>query len=206
VVLGGETRAEQSQGREVDSARLEQLQDNGEAPCRPRHRDAVVRLLLRKGQDLPTVPEEGAVAGAQMHVTRIELGEVCDEENRGAALTSGEVLDPCDELGVGKAPQGSEKVDLHFLLVSRVGVPSGPGGSAMTIGRTLARSFTSWNDNGKHRAGRERSLQPAHALGGRSIPWERAEGSGGASAATQADEQRAASAAEFISAAGYRNA
>ena len=60
------------------------------------------------------------MAGAQVHVARIELGEVGDEEGRGATLASGEVLDARDELGIGEPPEGREKVVPHACLYHRV--------------------------------------------------------------------------------------
>ena len=126
MVLGGQTRAEQLDGREAHGARLEHLQDDGKATRGARHRDAVVRLLLGEGQHLPAVREERAMARAQMNVTRIELSEVRNEEHQGASLAGGEVFHASDELRVGKTPQGSEKVGLHSLFVSGVAVRPGP--------------------------------------------------------------------------------
>jgi hypothetical protein len=120
VVLASQVRAEQPHGGGVESAPFEHLEDNRKAPRRSRHRDAVVGLLLGKGQGVPAVGEERAMAGAQVHVASIELREVGDEENGGATLAVGEVLDARDELGVGETPERSEKVDAHACLYHRV--------------------------------------------------------------------------------------
>jgi hypothetical protein len=119
VVLASQVRAEQPHGRDVESGPFEHLEDHRKTPRRSRHRDAAVGLLLGKGQRVPAVGEERAMAGAQVHVARIELREVGDEENGGATLAAGEVLDARHERGVGETPERSEKIDAHACLYHR---------------------------------------------------------------------------------------
>ncbi len=113
VVLGREVRAEQSQRREVDRARGEQLEYDGEAAGRARALDAVVGLVLGEGEGVPAVDEERGVPRAQVHVARGELGEVRHEQRGRAALPGGEPVHPRDELGVGEPTEGSENVMPH---------------------------------------------------------------------------------------------
>lgn len=109
-------RGEQFHAGEVESASFEYLQNHGKAPQRARHRDAVVGLLLGEGEDVPAVSKERTITGAQVHVASIELGEVGDEEDHRATLAGGEIPDPRYQLGVGKPPEGREKVVAHACL------------------------------------------------------------------------------------------
>ncbi len=105
VVLGREVRAEQPDRREVDRAGGEELEDDGEAAGRARDLDAVVGLVLGEGEGVAAVGEERGVAGAQVDVAGVELGEVRDEQRRVAALSPGERLYPRDQLRVGEASE-----------------------------------------------------------------------------------------------------
>jgi hypothetical protein len=116
VVLRSEVGGEQSNGGEVDRTPFEHLQDDGKSTRCPRHCDAVVGLLLGEGQDLPAIGEEGAIAGAQVHVACIQLGEVGDEEGHEATLAGGELLHACDQLRVREAPEGGEEIVTHACL------------------------------------------------------------------------------------------
>jgi hypothetical protein len=106
-------RAEQPDRREVDEAGGEPLEDDREAAGRPRDLDVVIGLVLREGEGVAAVGEERGVAGPQVHVAGVELGEMRDEQRRRAALAGGQGLHPGDELGVGEATEGPEEVRLH---------------------------------------------------------------------------------------------
>jgi hypothetical protein len=56
------------------------------------------------------------MARAQMHVARIELGQMRDEPSHGVALTRSQVLHARQELNIGEATQGIENVILHDCL------------------------------------------------------------------------------------------
>jgi hypothetical protein len=106
---------EQPHRGEVDRAALEHLQDHRKTPHRSGDRDAVVGFLLGEAEDVSAVGEERAVAGPKVHVARVELREVRHEQDHGSTLASGEIPDASDELGVGQASEGREKV-LHAPL------------------------------------------------------------------------------------------
>jgi hypothetical protein len=103
-------RREEPDRREVHRARREEPEDDREAAGRPRDLDPVVRLVLGEGERVAAVREERGVAAAQVHVARVELGEVSHEKGRVPVLALREGLDASDELGVGELTQRLEKV------------------------------------------------------------------------------------------------
>jgi hypothetical protein len=52
VVLGCEVRREQSEGRDVELSRSEEVQDHGKAAGRPCRDDAVVGLVVGEREDV----------------------------------------------------------------------------------------------------------------------------------------------------------
>jgi hypothetical protein len=71
------------------------------------------RLVLRETERVEAVREERRVAGPQVNVAGVELGEVGDEVGRGGSLPSSEALHARQELRVGQTTQGIENVVLH---------------------------------------------------------------------------------------------
>ena len=95
----------------------------GESPGGAGDLHAVVGLVVGEGEDVAAVDEEGGVAGAQVKVSGVELGEVGDEECGGAALAGGEALHSREELVVGEATKRLEEL-LRRLLVGHLGPPA----------------------------------------------------------------------------------
>jgi len=116
VVVERQVRTQQPDSREAQRAALEHLEDHRKAPCRSRDRDAVVGLLLGEAERVPAVGEERAVAGAQVHVAGVELGEVSDEQHRDVPLARDEVMEASHELDVREALKRNQQVRLHVPL------------------------------------------------------------------------------------------
>lgn len=116
VIVECQVRSQEPHGREVDRARREQLEDHRETARCPSDLDAVVGFVLGEREDVAAVGEEGAVAGSQMDIACVELGEVSDEQGRGAALPCGQVFRARDEFLVGERPKGGESVVPHAFL------------------------------------------------------------------------------------------
>jgi hypothetical protein len=129
VVVGRQVRAEQPHGGEVDRAVGEEVEDDREAAGRARGLDAVVGLVLGERENVPAVDEEGRVAGAQVHVPRVELGQMHDEESRRAAFTGSQALHSRDELVVGQPADGAEEILPRASLPVVHSMPPGPEGS-----------------------------------------------------------------------------
>src|SRR6185503_20346147 len=74
------------------------------------------------------VGEERAVAGAEVDVPRVELGEVGDDLDHPAALAGDQVLHARHELVVRQPPERSEDVRLHgsFYRARRSGQVRSP--------------------------------------------------------------------------------
>ena len=99
--------------------------------------------MLGERERVPAVGEEGPVARAKVHVARVELGEVGDEEGRRVVLAGGEALDPRDELTVGEVTERAEDVVGHGPFYHRGGTGQvraappgsyGPGAQSLTVG------------------------------------------------------------------------
>jgi hypothetical protein len=108
VILGREMRPEQSDGREADVASCQQLEDDRKTPGGAGGLDAIQGLVVGEREELEAVREQRRVAGAQVHVAGVELGEVRDQDCRHPARPGGEALEPCDELDVREPSQGVE--------------------------------------------------------------------------------------------------
>jgi hypothetical protein len=98
-------RREEPDRREVHRARREELEDDWKTSGRPGDFDAVVGLVLGERERIAAVREERGVAGAQVRVARVQLGEVRHENGRVLVVAPGEGLDARDELGVGEPTQ-----------------------------------------------------------------------------------------------------
>ncbi len=116
MVARSEVRREKPHAREVDRPFGEQVEDHREAPRRPGHFDPVVRLPLRQAQGVSTIDEQGAVSLPQVHVTCVQLREVCDELGLHIAVALDKALQPRDQIGIREASQASEHLVLHACL------------------------------------------------------------------------------------------
>jgi hypothetical protein len=86
VVAGRQVGRQQSQRGHVHGAARQALEHDREASSETRRLDAVVRRVLREAEHPTAVPEERRPAGRQVQAARVELGQVCHEPRRGAAL------------------------------------------------------------------------------------------------------------------------
>src|SRR5437762_625715 len=93
-------RRQEPHGRQVDRAFGEHFENQREAAGGAGHLDAVVRLMLGEGQYLSTIYKEGPIAGSQVWVTSVQLGEMGDQGGRGLALARSKALQAGDEVGV----------------------------------------------------------------------------------------------------------
>lgn len=112
VVLGGQERREQPQGREVHRTLGQQAQDDREPTSGPGRLDAEIRLVLGEGQDLATVGEQRGEARAQVEPPRVQLGKMGHETDGRLTLGEHEPLHGRQELGVGEVRRDG---DLHAL-------------------------------------------------------------------------------------------
>jgi hypothetical protein len=116
VVGECQTRREEPHRGQGDGPCGQHVEDDGKPPGRAGHLDAIVGFPFREAQGIPAVDVEGTVPRAQVHVPRVQLGEVGDELGRRVTLACDQALHPRDELGVREASERSEDVVLHAAL------------------------------------------------------------------------------------------
>ena len=119
VVRGRQVRREEPRRGQVDCPCRKQLEDDGVPSGGPCDLDPVVGLPLRKSQGIPAVDVKGFVSLAQVHIARVQLGEVRDEVGRLVTLSRDQALHARDELVIGEASERSENVVLHGRVVAR---------------------------------------------------------------------------------------
>ena len=116
MVARSQVRRQEPHRGQVDRTLREQVEDHRKASSGAGHLDPVVGLPFREPQGVPAVDEERAVALAQEHVARVELGEVGHDLGRQVMVAGDEALQPRNEIVIGKAGQGSEDIVLHVRL------------------------------------------------------------------------------------------
>jgi hypothetical protein len=111
---------EQPHRGEVQGTLGQQIEDGGEPSTRTRSLDAVVCGVLGQTERPRAVAEERAEALAEVEPPGVELGEVCDELDRGLALFSGQFNNPAEELRVRQPGRCRERPavrsDLTFAV------------------------------------------------------------------------------------------
>jgi hypothetical protein len=100
MVGGSQVRREEFQCGQVDRPCRKHLEDDGKPSGRACDLDPIVGLPLREPQDVSAVGVEGIVALAQVHIARVQLGEVSDEVGRRVTLACDQALHARHELGV----------------------------------------------------------------------------------------------------------
>jgi len=112
-------RRQESERREIETARREPLEDDGELARRARGLDAAVGRMLREVQDLDAVREERRAGLAEIELAGIELGQVSDETYGRLALASRQVLDLCEEIVVGEPSEIEQECSVHARSIKR---------------------------------------------------------------------------------------
>ena len=109
-------RRQEPRRGQIDRTLREQVEDHRKASGGAGDLDAIVGFPLREPEGVPAVDEERAVALAQEHVARVELGEVGHDLGRQVMVAGDEALQPRNEIVIGKPGQRSEDIVLHARL------------------------------------------------------------------------------------------
>jgi hypothetical protein len=120
VVLVGQVRRQQGDGREVQLAQCDHVEDAGETAGGARGLNAQVRARLRHVQALDAVAVHAAACVLEVEPAAVDLGEVYEEASGEATVFRDQALELTDELCVGQRSdvlgQGSAAVR-HVVLL-----------------------------------------------------------------------------------------
>jgi hypothetical protein len=107
---------EQSARRQAHRSRGEHVEDRRKSARRAGDLDACVGLRLRQTESIAAIDEERAVTLAQVHVARVQLGEMGHELCGRHTLARYEASHARDEVRVREATKRIEQSVLHDRL------------------------------------------------------------------------------------------